>query len=215
MKIACILLASLVGASAIAEELEPLKLSLPKPMFEGTPKPIKNIKNMEPPLKGARPDPMVPKGTVLLSKGAKVDSSDKEPIIGSLDLVTDGDKEAMDGSWVELGPEVQWVQIDLAAEKTVSLIVIWHSHKSPVVYHDVVVQMSNDPNFKEGVTTVFNNDDDNSSAFGVGKDYAYVEHREGLRIQVPGVKGRYVRCYSKGNTADEMNHYTEVEVYGK
>ena len=28
------------------------------------------------------------------------------------------------------------------------------------------------------------------------------------------MKGRYVRCYSKGSTADDQNHYTEVEVYG-
>jgi hypothetical protein len=28
------------------------------------------------------------------------------------------------------------------------------------------------------------------------------------------VTGRYVRCYSKGSTADDQNHYTEVEVYG-
>ena len=28
------------------------------------------------------------------------------------------------------------------------------------------------------------------------------------------VKGRYVRFYSKGNTSDDQNHYTEVEIYG-
>jgi hypothetical protein len=30
-----------------------------------------------------------------------------------------------------------------------------------------------------------------------------------------GTKGRYVRLYSNGSTANEMNHYIEVEVYGK
>ncbi len=214
MKTIALLLSTVVALSATAQELETLKLTLPKPMFEGTPKPIKNIKNMEPPLKGARPDPMVPKGTKLLSKGAKTDASDKEPIIGDLTLLTDGDKEAMDGSWVELGPDLQWAQIDLGAEHAVNLVVMWHNHKSPVVYHDVVIQVSNDKDFKTGVTTIFNNDDDNSAGLGVGKDYSYVEHREGLRVDGKGAKGRYVRAYSRGNTADEMNHYTEIEVYG-
>jgi len=30
-----------------------------------------------------------------------------------------------------------------------------------------------------------------------------------------GVKGRYVRLYSNGNTANRLNHYIEVEVWGK
>jgi hypothetical protein len=214
MKTLPILFAALFAASLHAEDLVPLKLELPKPMFEGTPKPIKNIRNMEPPLKGARPDPMVPKGTKLLSAGKSVDSSDKEPIIGELNYITDGDKEAMDGSWVELGPDLQWAQVDLGQEHALHAIIIWHNHKSPVVYHDVVVQVSNDKEFKSGVVTVYNNDDDNSAGFGVGKDYSYVEHREGLRIDPKGAKGRYVRAYSRGNTADEMNHYTEIEIYG-
>jgi len=29
------------------------------------------------------------------------------------------------------------------------------------------------------------------------------------------VKGRYVRLYSNGNTTNKMNHYIEVEVFGK
>jgi len=31
---------------------------------------------------------------------------------------------------------------------------------------------------------------------------------------VAGVKGRYVRLYSQGNTSNDMNHYIEVEVFG-
>ena len=30
-----------------------------------------------------------------------------------------------------------------------------------------------------------------------------------------GVKARYVRLYSKGNTTNKMNHYIEVEIFGK
>ena len=34
-------------------------------------------------------------------------------------------------------------------------------------------------------------------------------------VDAKGVSARYVRLYSNGNTSDELNHYTEVEVYGK
>ena len=33
-------------------------------------------------------------------------------------------------------------------------------------------------------------------------------------MDTKGVKGRYVRLWSKGNTSDDQNHYTEVEVWG-
>jgi hypothetical protein len=62
--------------------------------------------------------------------------------------------------------------------------------------------------------SVFNNDHDNSGR-GVGKDMSYVETAEGKLIDARGVQGRYVRLFSRGNTANELNHYTEVEVYGK
>jgi hypothetical protein len=50
---------------------------------------------------------------------------------------------------------------------------------------------------------------------GAGTDNEYVETYEGKLIAVEGVKGRYVRLYSSGNTGDEMNRYVEVEIYGK
>ena len=50
---------------------------------------------------------------------------------------------------------------------------------------------------------------------GVGKDNHYVETSEGRLIDAKGVKGRYVRFYSGGNNASDLNHYIEVEVYGK
>ena len=62
---------------------------------------------------GKRPDFLVPAGTVNLAKGKKVTASDNDPVVGTLDLITDGDKDGDEGSWVELGPGKQWVQIDL------------------------------------------------------------------------------------------------------
>jgi hypothetical protein len=79
-----------------------------------------------------------------------------------------------------------------------------------------VVKVSNDPEFKDGGTVLYNNDSDNSAGLGVGKDKEYIENNKGRLIGVDsGAKGRYVRLYSNGNTANDMNHYVEVEVFGK
>lgn len=199
---------------AMAEDMVPLKTDLPPPLFVGTPVPIK-IPNLEPPRTGKRPDFMVPAGTVNLAKGKKVTSSVSDPVNGSLDLVTDGDKAGDEGSWVELDPGKQWVQIDLAQEANIYAIICWHFHQEARVYLDVVVQVSDDPTFSKDVTTVFNNDINNELGLGAGKDYDYIETYEGKLMDAKGVKGRYVRLYSKGNTTNKLNHYIEVEVWGK
>ena len=134
--------------------------------------------------------------------------------MGELEMVTDGDKEAADGSYVELGPFVQYVTVDLEAEKEIYAILLWHFHKTARVYFDVVVQASKDPDFIES-TTIFNNDHDNSAGLGVGKEKNYVEDAEGKLIDAKGVKGRYVRFYTNGNNANDLNHYIEAEIFGK
>jgi hypothetical protein len=184
---------------------EELKLKLPKPMFIGTPTNIKSG-NLEKITGKPRGPFYVPKGTVLLSLKKKVTSSDSQPVIGELDMITDGEKGGGDGFFVELGPMPQWVQIDLGAPHALHAILIWHYHSQARVYRDVVVQVSDDPAFKAGVTTVFNSDHDNSAKLGVGPDKEYIDPKS--------VKGRYVRLYSNGNTTNDLNHYVEVEVYG-
>lgn len=198
----------LTASTAFAEDKVPLKTDLPKPLFVGTPVPIK-VANLEPPQKGKRPDFLVPAGTANLAKSKKVTASDSEPVVGTLDLVTDGDKEGDEGSWVELGPGKQWVQIDLEKEANISAVIVWHFHSQQRVYRDVVVQVSDDPKFEKDVTTLFDD-----SAAG-GKDLAYIETYEGKLVDAKGVKGRYVRLSSNGNTTNKMNHYIEVEVFGK
>ena len=88
-------------------------------------------------------------------------------------------------------------------------------HKKARVYKNVIVQVSSDPDFIIGVETLFNNDHDNSCGLGVGEDLHYVETHEGKLIDARGVHGQYVRLFSDGNTYNELNHYIEVEVYGK
>ena len=206
--VACLTCGNLITAGETVLEIE-----LPKPLFVGTPKPIK-VPNLEPLRQGKRPDFMVPEGTENLSSGKEVTGSDDWPVIGELEYITDGDKEGTDGYFVELGPNLQYVQIDLEATAEIAAVAVWHYHASPRVYHDVVVQVSNDPEFKKGVKTIFNNDHDNSAKMGVGKDPAYIDLYEGRLIDAKGAQGRYVRLYSNGSTADGMNHYIEVEVFG-
>ena len=200
--------------AASSAKMVEIDFQLPKPMFVGTPQDIK-VANLEPPLGKARPPFLAPEGTVLLSKGKPVSASDEEPIIGEIEMITDGDKEAADGSYVELGPFVQHVTIDLEKQSEINAIVLWHYHKQPRVYFDVVVQLSNDKDFITDVKTVFNNDIDNSAGLGIGKDMHYIETSEGHLVDGKGVKTRYVRLYSNGSNANDLNNYIEVEVWGK
>jgi len=190
-----------------------IPLKLPKPAFKGTPTHVPPGTNLEKPRKGPRPPFLAPKGVKNVAAGKPISASDEEPIIGELKCITDGDKDAREGSYVELGFGLQWVQIDLKAEYDIYAIVVWHYHLTARIYHDVVVQVSDDPDFIKNVHTVFNNDHDNSAGLGLGKDKEYWDTNEGRLIDAKGVKARYVRLYSNGSIADDQNHYTEVEVY--
>jgi hypothetical protein len=162
----------------------------------------------------------VPKGCTNLAAKKKVTSSDANPIIGELALVTDGDKDGGDGSFVELAPGKQWIQIDLEQPADISAVVVWHYHAEGRVYHSVVAQVSDDPDFKKDVKTVFNNDYANALGLGAGKNLEYIDDYRGKALAVQDdkggpVRGRYVRLWSNGNTSNDQNHYIEVEVYGK
>jgi hypothetical protein len=212
--IAAIALAALAPVAAAQDPgKEVLKIDLPKPMFVGTPKNIRTP-NLETVTGKPRGPFMVPAGTKLLSLGRPVTASDKEPVIGEIAFVTDGKKSGEDGYYVELGPMLQWVQIDLGRSQELSAVVAWHYHSQARVYRDVVVQVSDDKDFISGVTTIFNNDHDNTSGLGAGKDKEYIETFDGKLFDPRGAKARYVRLYSGGNTSNDMNHYVEVEVYG-
>lgn len=201
-------------AKAAESRLVPLELELPKPMFEGTPKGIR-VANLRKPDDGVRPPFLVPLGTSNVSSGKSVTASDEEPIIGELEFITDGDKEGSDGSYVELGPFLQHVTIDLEEQHEIFAVLVWHYHKEAKVYMDVIVQTADDPDFTANVATLFNNDIDNSAGLGAGRDMHYVETYKGELIDARGVKARYVRLYSNGSSTDDLNHYVEVEVYGK
>lgn len=190
-----------------------LKTDLPKEVIEGSPKP-KGVPNLMPETKKF-PTYLVPEGTILLSKGKTVTGSDDFPILGDLPLITDGEKDTGEGYFVELIDGTQWIQIDLEQSHPIYAVILWHFHGQKRVYHDVIVQISDDPAFATGVTTLYNNDYDNSSKLGKGTDRPYIESRFGLLVNGKGTKGRYIRCYTKGSSSNDMNHYIEVEVFGK
>jgi hypothetical protein len=106
---------------------EELKLKLPKPMFIGTPTNLRSP-NLEKVTGKSREPFYVPKGTVLLSAKKTVTSSDAQPVIGELDMITDGEKAGGDGYFVELGPSPQWVQIDLGASRPLHALLAWLYH---------------------------------------------------------------------------------------
>jgi hypothetical protein len=207
---------SLVCAGvAGAADLAPLPLKLPMPAYVGTPSDIPENEHLEKPSDEPRPAFLAPKGVQNVALKKKVTSSDKSPVTGSLEFVTDGDKESRDESFLELHRKTQWVQIDLEAPCEIYAVVVWHAHNTPQVYHDVVVQAADGPDFTkdDNVRTLFNNDYDNTSGLGVGKDKEYFENYEGKLIDAKGVKARYVRLYSQGSTFSGLNRYTEVEVW--
>jgi hypothetical protein len=199
--------------ATVSMKMVTIELELPTPAFRGTPVPLKEP-NVEKPRGGPRPPFLAPEGTANLSRGKPVATSDPAPPAGEVDFVTDGDKEASDFGYLELRPGSEWVQIDLGKKAAVYAVVLWHNHADARVYRDVVVQVSDDPDFLDA-QTVFNNDYDNTSGLGIGKDMGYVETSEGKLIDCRGVEGRYIRLYSKGSHIDGKNHYTEVEVFGR
>lgn len=132
----------------------------------------------------------------------------------SLARVTDGDKNTNNYADSLTNSGLQWIQIDLGANYNVSSIKLWHYFGDTRKYRDVVVQLSNDPAFATGVTTVYNNDTNNSAGRGTGANSEYSETSAGLSIAVSNISARYARFYSNGSSANVYNHYVEVEIYG-
>jgi len=212
-----VIIVGLASWCLAGESKVPLKTEIPEEVLAGTPPDVLAMlfPGLEKPPEGKLPDFMVPQGTVNLAKGKPVTSSDANPVLGELRFVTDGNKKGTEDAFVELGPFQQWVQIDLEKECNIYAVYIWHFFREARSYHDVIVQVADDAKFTKNVRTVYNTDQDNTARFGIGKDRPYIETYLGKLIDAGGVKARYVRLYSDGNTANDLNHYVEVEVFGK
>ncbi|MCF7975431.1 MAG: M56 family metallopeptidase [Phycisphaerae bacterium] len=180
----------------------PLPVILPKRTFE--------------PRRGSpRLDFPVPRDVTNVALNKSVTASTDPPFKGTLAQIVDGDKEPVMEAEVELGRGTQWVQIDLESPHELFAILFWHFHRQERVYYDVVVQVADDPGFTRNVRTLFNNDDDNSSGLGVGRDQHYLETYEGKLVNAGQAVAQYVRLYSNENTLNDRSHYLEVEIYGR
>jgi hypothetical protein len=128
-------------------------------------------------------------------------------------FLTDGNagKEQFTGA----GMGLQWIQFDLGASRSVAEIRLWHFFDDGRTYHDVIAQLSDTADFSSAVTTVYNNDADNSAGLGAGADPEYAESAGGKSIRFKPVTARYLRLWVNGSSVNAWNHYSEVEVYGE
>jgi hypothetical protein len=161
-----------------------------------------------------RPPFLVLAGVTNLARGREVVASVR-PITGELAQVTDGTKEPLDEEVVELRRGVQWLQVNLGRPCRIYAIVFWHDHRRAfIVYHDVVVQLADDPDITKNVRTIFNNDYDNTTGLGRGNDKEYFELNQGKLLDARGQVASHIRFYSSGTHTDPLNCYSEIEVYG-
>ena len=208
---------ALAAGAVFAQDKVAIKFELPAPHSSGTPKEVKSD-NLEPdPGPGKlRPAIMVPAGydKKLTKEDTKVTTSE-EAVTGDNEYVVDGDKTPDATCMLQLPGGVQWVQLDLGAEHELTAVCVWHDQGDDRVYKDVIVQLSNDEKFAKDVTTIFNNDHDNTAKLGKGSDKEYRERNDGRPIDGKLTKARYVRCYSNGSSSEPVNNYIEIEVFGK
>jgi len=198
----------------IPQDWAPLVLKLPAAKDAGTPKNIPAGSTVD---LSAKPQPplLIPKDAVNVAPGKKIICSDKNATAGNLGKLTDGDKEAEESSILLLHKGLQWVQFDLGSPHEVYAIVVWHAFDTPKIYRSVIVQAADDSDLTENVHTLFNNDQENSAGLGIGADRQYFESNQGKIIDAQGVRARFIRLYSNGNSDSRLNEYTEVEIYAR
>ena len=188
----------------------------PKPLFQSGPF-VCDLPNLEKPsLETVVKRFQVPKGTQVVSMGKPVTTSAPAIEGSSPSMLTDGDPSSGEGNVLVLPKGTQWVQVDLLAPYSIQKLHLWHDQGSPHcdAYRDLIIQVSNDPDFKDKVTTLFNADFSGSMGFGKGIDPAYVETNHGRVINGRSVVGRYVRVRGSGSYNNGLNRYVELTVYG-
>ncbi len=126
-------------------------------------------------------------------------------------FTTNGDLNTADYTFIEGG--ARWIKIDLGAATTVGRIKLWHYFGDTRTYRDVIVQLSTTADFSSGVTTVFNNDVNNTAGQGAGAQAEYTETSAGKEITFSPLSARYIRLWSNGSTANGGNHYVEVQAF--
>jgi len=191
-----------------------IKPDFPRPMFVGSPAPLPELPpNMIEGNYSQEREVRIPRRVSLLSRGVPVTGSDPAPL-GEFSWITDGDKQGDDGYFVDLLPGQQWIQLDLGEPRELWLLWIWMYHKTGVIYKDVIIELATREDFRDA-RIVFNNDHDDTSGMGAGRDTSWIETNLGRPIRLQGQRARFIRLYSNGRSVDDTNHWIEVEAYGR
>ncbi|WP_420871967.1 discoidin domain-containing protein [Cohnella rhizosphaerae] len=161
---------------------------------------------------------VVLESTVNVALGKTVSTNGAVSGGGSVSVVTDGARGSSGYALISVADGPKWVQADLGQTYAISRINVlndWGGTSGVArTGRDHVVQLSNDPTFATGVTTVFNNDTDNSAGLGAGSDAAYQEPTDGTGkniVLTTPVNARYVRSWANGHVrvtgGDESGQY--------
>ncbi len=143
-----------------------------------------------------------------------------------LSILTDGVRTDTEYALISTGSVAKYVQLNLGESHSITKLNILNDYNpsAPRIGKDIIVQLSNDPTFATGVTTVYNNDGDNSVGLGAGGDSEYTEpiNGSGLTIALGSpVNAQYVRYWANGHTRTQTSAYNtvntpvEVEVYAQ
>jgi hypothetical protein len=200
----------------VPEGMDRYALQIPEPGYTSSPLPVLAVPNFE--LSPGRQESFdAPPGLGNIARSATVSSSDGCPLSGFLDRVNDGlNSPDFAEHGLELSAGQQWICLDLHQPTELHAVVVWHRYDMPAAYEDVLVEASDSPTFEPARTTIlYNNDADNSLGRGVGRDPVYLETNLGRIIRANATRARYVRLWSNGRFMDGINHYTEVEIWGR
>jgi hypothetical protein len=185
----------------------------------------------------------LPSGSRNLAIGRSVTTNFPEPLFGSLDMITDGNKGIVtypdgrlryvdaDNCHVEFSPSVpgviggdghglgpRYIQFDLQDSVAVDAVWIWPGYREHGydVVRELVIEVSDDLNSKAKTKTIFNCDTDNSMGFGIGQDRPFATSRYGKLIQSSPIAGRFVRIWWNGSVMFPFEtRIVEVEIYGR
>ncbi|MCK7496471.1 MAG: hypothetical protein MZW92_40375 [Comamonadaceae bacterium] len=202
-------------AAGQAQEKVELKLTLPKPMFIGTPTNIKSA-NLEVVTGKSRGPFMVPAGTKLLSLKRPVD----------VERQAAGHRRARDDRRRREGRRRRLLRRTRPLRSSGCRSTWARSTRSTPSWRGTITarpastgtssfQVADDKDFLKGVHDGLQQRPRQLvRAWASGKDKEYIEVAEGRLFDPKGATGRYVRMYSNGNTVNDLNHYVEIEVYG-
>ena len=185
----------------------------------------------------------LPSGSTNLAFRRPITTNFPAPIVGRLDMITDGNKGVVtypdgrlryidaDNCYVEFSPSIpsvageestelgpRFVQFDFQESTCFDAIWIWAGYREHGydVVRKLVVQISQDPNFATNTTTVFNCDTDNSLGFGLGQDRPFASSRFGKLIPIKATLGRFVRIWCNGSVMIPWEtRLVEIEIYGR